>query len=151
LPDVSAFVASNKNLLDPDVCAVIVNITADEAFAPGVTTVIFAVPAATIFIAGIVAVSVVEFTKFVVTAEAFQLIAELLVKLDPVAVSVNAVPPAVIVLGDTELSIGTGGLCTTNARAAEMPAPEVETVILSVPAEAIFAAGTIAVNEVALI
>ena len=128
----------------------IVNVTAEEEPVPGVVTVMLAVPAVAIFAAGTGAVNEVALTYVVVSPVPFQLITELLVKLVPVAVSVNADPPAMAVFGVTELSTGTGGLCTINASAVEVPAPAVETVILSVPAVVIFAAGTIAVNEVAL-
>ena len=86
----------------------------------------------------------------VVNAAPFQLITELLIKLLPVAVSVKPALPATVVFGEMELSIGTGTGCTTNARADEVPTPAVATVILSVPAVVIFAAGKVAVNEVAL-
>ena len=75
---------------------------------------------------------------------------ELFMKLLPVAVNVKLLLPAVIVAGDIELSTGAAGLCTVKFTADDVPAPVVVTVILLVPAAAIFAAGTTAVKEVAL-
>ena len=61
LPAVSALVASNKNRLTVD-GTVMVNVTGEEAAAPGVTTVILAVPAAVMLAAGTEAVNEVALT-----------------------------------------------------------------------------------------
>lgn len=143
-------VASNKNLLTPVEAALIVNVTAPVVVAPGVTTVTLAVPAVAMLAAGTLALSEVTLTNVVVSAVPFQLIVEPLTKLLPVAVSVNVAPPAVAELGDTEDNTGAGAACTTNETAADVPTVGVVTVTGTVPAVAIFAAGTTAVNEVAL-
>ncbi len=74
----------------------------------GVNTVISAVPVATIFAAGTVAVNCVALTKVVANAVPFQLIVEPLIKLVPVAVNVNAALPALAEEGDIELNVGAG-------------------------------------------
>ena len=151
LPAVSALVASNRNLLVPDTGGVTVNVTPLEVTAPGVETVTEAVPAFAIFAAGTIAVNEVALIYVVESGVPFQLTEEVLVKFVPVAVSVKAVPPAVAVFGDIDVSDGLSiTVFTRNAREDEVPAPVVVTAILSVPAVAIFAAGTIAVKELPL-
>src|SRR5436189_279917 len=63
-------------------------------------------------------------------------------KFVPVAVSVNAAPPAAALLGESELSVGTG-LLIVNVCALEAPPPGVglKTVLGSAPAVAMSAAG----------
>jgi hypothetical protein len=61
---------------------------------------------------------------------------ESVVKFEPVAVRVNAGPPAVAELGDNELRLGAGAAIVSVA-AEEAPAPGVYTVMLAVPAVAI--------------
>jgi hypothetical protein len=74
-----------------------------------------------------------------------------LTKLDPFAVSVKLGPPAAVDVGLTEVKVGTGLLPTVivNVRPLEVPPPGVGfvTVIIDVPEEAIFAAGTVACSE----
>ena len=65
-------------------------------------------PAVTISVAGIEAVSVVLLTKLVVLVDPFQRIVEELMKFVPVAVNVNAGPPAVAVLGLIVVRVGAG-------------------------------------------
>jgi hypothetical protein len=151
LPAVSACVASNKNLFTV-LAAVMVNVRAALVPPPGAgeNTVTVAVPAVVILVAGTMAVSEVELTKLVVSAVPFHLITELLIKLLPVAVNVNAGLPAVMVEGEMLLNTGTGLLLIVNVNAPEVPTPLVATVILAVPAVAISAAGTVAVSEVGL-
>src|SRR5919108_53171 len=69
----------------------------------------------------------------------------------PVAVSVKAAPPAVALVGDSDVSAGTG-LVTENVCAVEVPPPGagVTTVTLAVPAVAMAAAVMTAVSWVAL-
>ena len=68
-------------------------------------------------------------------------------KFEPVAVKVEAGPPAVAELGEMAVSTGSGGV-TVKVTAAEVPPPGVglKTVMDSVPAEAMSDAGMAAVS-----
>jgi len=72
---------------------------------------------------------------------------ELLTKLLPFTVNVNAAPPAVALEGANEVILGTG-LFTAKVSAPDVPPPGVglETVTLAVPVLAISPAGTWAVT-----
>lgn len=77
------------------------------------------------------------------SAVPFQLTTELAMKLVPFTVSVNAVPPAVALVGDVDVIVGTG-LLIGNVSAPEVPPPGagLVTVMLAVPELAISVAGT---------
>lgn len=74
----------------------------------GVTTVIAAVPEVAISAAVIAAVSCVALTNVVVRGPPLKFATDELMKLVPVRVIVNAAPPAPIVVGEIEVSVGTG-------------------------------------------
>ena len=82
-------------------------------------------------------------TKVVVRSAPFQRTTDELLKFVPVAVSVNAALPATALLGEIELSVGTG-LLIVNVEALEVPPPGVglKTVTGDVPAVAMSAAVT---------
>jgi hypothetical protein len=88
----------------------IVNVSAFEAPPPGVgvTTVTEAVAALVMSAAPIDAASWVALTNVVVRALPFQFTFELEMKFDPLAVSVNAPPPAVELKGEIADNTGTG-------------------------------------------
>lgn len=120
----------------------------------GVKMVIAAVPAALIFEAGMEAVSCEALIYVVVSAVPFHFITDPFIKLLPLAVKVNAPLPAVALFGERLLSVGSGLLAVmVNVCAALVPPPGkgVKTVTGMVPADEIFAAGTVAVNCVGLI
>src|SRR5206468_457004 len=117
----------------------------------GVTTVTEAVPALAMSAAVIAAVSCVALTKVVVRAAPFHCTVLPVTKPVPVAVSVKAAPPAVALVGDTEVSVG-AEVFSENACAAEVPPPGVgvTTVTLAVPAAAMSAAAIAAVSWMGL-
>jgi hypothetical protein len=80
-----------------------------------------------------------------------KLTAEEAMKFEPVRVSVVVALPTGVEVGLIEVSTGTGLLVTVKVELAEVPPPGVGfvTVIVAVPAETIFAAGTVAVSWVA--
>ena len=94
--------------------AVIVNVAAFDVAPQGVTTVIDAVPAVAISEAGTVAVSCVAETKVVVNAVAFHFTVEPETKLVPFTVKVNWVPPAVVQVGLSELTVGAALIVITS-------------------------------------
>ena len=104
-----------------------VNAIAFEVPPPGagVTTVTGALPAVTMSLAGIAAVTWPAFTNVVVRAAPFQRTWEVPTKLLPFTVSVNAAPPAAVLVGASEVSAGTGfaGALMVNAIAFEVPPP----------------------------
>jgi hypothetical protein len=75
----------------------------------GVCTTIVAVPALAINTAGTAAVSWVELPNVVASAPPFHSTKSPETKLLPLTVSVNAEPPAFLLEGERELSVGTGG------------------------------------------
>ena len=106
-------------------------------------------PAAAILAAGTAADNCVGLTYVVTSEVPFHLMVELVTKLVPVAVKVNAPEPAIAVLGSMLVKVGTGlVLVIVNVSALLVPPPGngVNTVTGAVPVEAILAAGTIAVS-----
>src|SRR6266566_4941871 len=87
-----------------------VNVSAPEVPPPGVgeNTVTDAVPAVATSLAGIAACNCVPLTNVVVRAPPFQRTTDPLTKFVPFTVSVNAPPPAVVLVGDSEVTVGTG-------------------------------------------
>src|SRR5690349_10330522 len=67
-----------------------------------------AVPAVAMLVAGTVAVSFDPFTNVVARATPFQSTVEPFTKPDPFTVKVNWAPPGAAVIGDSELTYGTG-------------------------------------------
>ena len=94
------------------------------------------------------AVSVVLETKVVVRAEPFHWTEEDAIKFVPVKVNVKPVLPAVVEVGEMEVSVG-AGFFTVKVCAFEVPPPGVgfTTVIESVPPTAISAAGMVALMD----
>jgi hypothetical protein len=92
----------------------------------------------------ICAVSCVLLTKVVVRGLPFQRITDVIAKFVPVAVNVNAAPPAVAVAGEIELSVGTGFVAViVNVAEPDVPPPGVglKTVTAAVPVAAMSLAG----------
>lgn len=108
-------------------------------------TVTLAVPAAAMSTAVIAAVSWVALTKVVALAAPLNFTTEVGTKPVPLTVSVNAAPPAVTLVGETEANVG-AGLLMVNVCALEIPPPGggFETVTFAVPPLAISAAGMVA-------
>src|SRR5262249_3338901 len=88
--------------------ALIVKLSELDAAAPGVATLIVAVPAVAIRLAGTMAVSRGGLTKFVVRTGEFHRTVEPVPKLVPPPVMVNAGPPAAADAGAIEESPGAG-------------------------------------------
>ena len=88
----------------------------------GFITVTGTVPALAMSEAVIAAVTFVLLTKVVVRAEPFHCTTEVETKFVPVTVRVNAVPPAVMLLGESDVSVGTG-LLIVKLIALEVPPP----------------------------
>src|SRR6267143_2550975 len=151
--------APPKSVLDGDseeivgTALLIANVCAAEVPPPGVevTTVTEAVPVVAMSAAVIAAVSWMALTNVVVRAAPFHCTVLPLTKPLPLTVSVKAAPPAVALVGDTDVSVG-AGLFSENACAAVVPPPGVgvTTVTLAVPAVAMSAAVMAAVSWVAL-
>jgi len=101
--------------------------------------------------AGTMAVTCVALTIVVVNATPFHSTTVPAKKFVPVSVSVNAAPPAVAVVGESEPKVGNGSLIV-NVIAADTPPPgaEFNTVTAAVPPTAISMAGTTAVSCVPL-
>ena len=119
----------------------------------GVTTVTWAVPAATRSLAGMAALSWVALTNVVVRLLPFQRTVEADTKPLPVTVRVKAGPPCKAVLGASVESTGTGlPAVIVKDRALEVPPPGagVNTVTCAVPAAARSLAGMAALSWVAL-
>jgi hypothetical protein len=133
--------------LDP----VMLNMYALDVPPPGeeLTAVTLAVPAEAMSAAVIAAVNCVLLTKVVVRLDPFHRIVELLRKLVPFTVSVNAAPPATMEVG---LRLMIAGAMMVNVCVLDVPPPGegLTTVTLAVPAEAISAAVIAAVNCVLL-
>jgi hypothetical protein len=121
----------------------IVNVCAFDVPPHGVTTVIEAVPAVAMRLAGTVAVSWVP-EPDVVSGLPFQFTVEPDTKLVPFTVSVKAGPPAAVQVGLSELIVGAALI--VNVCAFDVPPHGVTTVIEAVPAVAIREAGTVAVS-----
>jgi hypothetical protein len=119
----------------------------------GELTVTLAVPAPAMSLAGTDAVSCASLMNVVVSAVPFQLTVEDATKPVPLTVSVNALPPAVVLAGARLLMAGTGLLLVIDSvNEAEVPPPGdgLVTETLALPALAISAAGTVAVRRVEL-
>jgi hypothetical protein len=83
----------------------------------------------------------------------FQRMADVIAKFVPVAVNMNAAPPAVTLVGEIELSVGTGFVAViVNVTEAEVPPPGValKTVTAAVPVAAMSVAGIAARSCVVL-
>lgn len=145
----------------------IVNVSAFDVPPPGVgfTTVIAAAPELAISAAAITAVNCVALTNVVVRAPPFHCATDPPMKFVPFNVSVNAVPPAPVVGGESDVSVGTGfaalivnvsefDVIPAGAPSGFAPPPRftagVNTVTEDVPTPAISAAPIAAVNCVAL-
>jgi hypothetical protein len=100
----------------------------------GLKTVTVAVPAVAMSAAVIAAVNCVLLTNVVVRLDPFQRTVEVLRKLVPLAVSVNATPPAVALVGEIEVSEGRG-LLMVKVWGLEVPPPGAgfTTVTLALP------------------
>jgi hypothetical protein len=131
----------------------IANVTALEVPPPGVglVTVILAVPALAMSLAGTCAVSCVALTNVVVSEAPPHLTTELEMKFAPLTVRVKAAPPTVAPVGDTEAIVG-AGLFIASDTPAEVPPPGAGFVTVRVadPAAAMLLAGTCAVSCVPL-
>jgi hypothetical protein len=90
----------------------------------GVNTVTDAVPTLAISVAGTVAVSCVALTNVVVRLAPFHCTSEVLMKLPPFTVIVNAGVPAIALFGTSEPSDGTG-VVTVKVTAFDVPPPGV--------------------------
>jgi hypothetical protein len=116
----------------------------------GLNTVTLAVPALAMSAAVIAAVSCVVLTYVVVRSTPFHLTTELLMKLVPLTVSVNAAPPAVADEGLRLEVVGTGlfAALIVNVCVLDVPPPGVglKTVTLAVPAVAMSAVVIAAVS-----
>src|ERR1022692_3292283 len=104
--------------------ALIGNDTGEDVPPPGegLKTVTGTDPAVTISEARICAVSCAELTNVVVWGDAFQSTDAPFTKLEPFTVSVNAAPPAVALLGESELIVGMG-LLTAPSRMLTLLVP----------------------------
>jgi hypothetical protein len=121
---------------------------ADEV-PPESVTVMLAVPALAMSLAGTAAVSCVGLTYVVVSAVPFQFTVAPETKFVPVTVSVKAAPPAVIVEGESVAIVGVPGKLMVKTAADEAPA-ELVTVTLAVPVLAMSLAETAAASCVEL-
>jgi hypothetical protein len=104
-------------------------------------------PAVAMSLDGMAAVSCVALTNVVVRFEPFTWTTDPLTKFEPLAVSVNADPPAVAVLGEMLVSDG-AVLLTVKFNDPDVPPPGVglKTVMDNVPADARSLAGMAAVS-----
>jgi hypothetical protein len=104
-------------------------------------TVTFTTPPVAMSAAVMAAVTCVALTKVVVFAAPLKLTTDEETKFVPVAVSVKAAPPAVALVGEMEVNVGTGLLATLTLKftAVEVPPPGAAfvTVTGKDPAEAI--------------
>jgi hypothetical protein len=107
----------------------------------GFVTVAFRVPAVAISAAVTGIVTCVALTNVVVRAVPLNVTTDVETKLVPFTVNVNAAPPAVALVGESEVIAGTG-LFTVNVDIPDVPPPGAGfvTVALSVPAVAMSAA-----------
>src|SRR5260370_42432751 len=114
---------------------------------PGLTTVMERVPAETISLAGMAALSCVLLTKGVLRLDPLSWTTDPLIKFVPFTVRVKAGPPAKVVPGEILVSEG-GELLTTRVNAADVPPPGAgfTTETERYPAEAMSLAGMAAVS-----
>src|SRR5436190_288154 len=110
----------------------------------GFTTVIAAVPALAMRMAGTVAVSCVKETYVVANAVPFQLTVDVETKFVPVTVNVNCGPPGATQVGSMELIVGLALI--VNVTAPDVPPHGLTTATEAVPGVAISAAVTVAVS-----
>lgn len=101
---------------------VMVNVNGAGEVWPGTDTPTDAVPAVAIKFAGTVAVNWFAETNAVLSANPFQVMSDPLVNADPVAVRVNAGPPATVVFGEMPVSV-TGTAVMVNVAALETRFP----------------------------
>jgi hypothetical protein len=131
-----------------------VNVAAEDAPPPGVAlkSVTESVPAVARSASGTVAVTSVELTNAVASATPFHCTTERLSRLVPITVSVNAALPVVAVFCESEVSVGTGLSIVKVTAGVDGPPPGkgLNTVIETVPAVVMSAAGTDAVTSVVL-
>ena len=132
-----------------DEAVLTVKVSEFDVVAPGVTTLTVALPLLAIALAGTDAVSCVELPKLLVSAVPFHNTVSPETKLAPLTVSVNVVPPAGALDGDSALREGTGGLIA-KLRELDVPPAAVCTVTATVPMVAIKPAGTAAESCVEL-
>jgi len=130
-----------------------VKVRAPDAPPPGegFSTVIESVPAVAMSLAEIVAVNWVLLTKVVARALPFHCTTEPESKFVPVTVSMNAAPPAVVLVSESEVAVG-AGLLMAKVRAPDVapPGEGFATVTETVPAVATSLAEIVAVNWVLL-
>lgn len=117
----------------------------------GFVTVTFGVPAVNISEVAMAAVNWLALLKVVVLVDPLNLTTEPDTKPEPFTVKVKAAPPAVVLVGESDV-IPTVGLLIVNCTLAEAPPPGAGfvTETFAVPAVAISAAAMAAVNWVAL-
>ena len=129
------------------------NVNALEVPPPGppLNTVTDAVPALLMSIAVIAAVTLLAFTNVVVRFDPFHFTLEPEMKFVPFTVSVKAAPPAMALLGERVVAVGTG-LLIVKVIAEEVPPPggPLNAVTAAVPAVAMSEASMAAVTFVAL-
>jgi hypothetical protein len=127
------------------------NVWAPEVPPPGdgLTTVTLVVPATAMSAAMIAAVTCVLLTNVLVRLEPFHCTVDVLTKLVPLTVSVNAAPPAVAEAGLRLVIVG-AGLLIENSRGGDPLPSGFETVTCAVPAVAMSDAGIVASNCVLL-
>ena len=105
----------------------VINVSAFEVPPPGAgfTTVTCALPWVPMSLPEIAAVTCPALTNVVVRAAPFQRTWEVPTKLLPFTVSVNAAPPAGVLVGASEVSVGTGfvGALMVNDKLFEVPPP----------------------------
>jgi hypothetical protein len=143
------------SVLSTGIGLLIVNVRAFDVPPPGagLNTVTLAVPAFTMSLAGITAVTCVALTYVVVRFDPFQRTTDALTKPDPFTVSVPPAPPAIVLLGESEVRTGTGfpgAIVNTSAFDVPPPGAGLNTVTLAVPAAAMSLAGIAAVTCVVL-
>jgi len=142
-----AVVEVGEMMPTPGTPALMANDTRDDAPPLVVVTVILAVPAVAMSLAGTAACTCVELTTIVDSAEPFQLTTAVESKFAPVTVKVNPAPPAVAEAGEKPLLLIVGALAALIVNAAPVDVTaDSDTVILAVPAVAIRLAGTAAVS-----
>ena len=128
----------------------IMNVNALDAVAPGFMAVTWAVPAAAMSLAEMAALTCVALTKVVERAAPFQFTVAPETKLLPLTVSVKAAPPAVALVGESDVSEGAVGIDTVNVNAFDAVVPGLIAVTWAVPAAAMSLAGMAALTCVAL-
>jgi len=121
------------------------NVAAVDGLPPEFSTVMLAFPMLTIRLPDTAAVTCVELTNVVLSAEPFQFTTAPPMKFVPFTVSMKPMPPAVAEVGLMLLIVGVGTVMLKPDDDDALP-PAFATVILALPALAISPAGTAAVN-----